>query len=299
MNRRQFISHCACCAFACAGASFLYNSKPQGKHFAMHHVGIHIAEHCNLSCKYCCHFSCIAQKEFYDLDKFKQDIDRMSFVFDKKLAELQLFGGEPLLNPQINKYIELSRQYFPKTRINIITNATLLDEMDKTFWETLNKTDTNIIPSIYPVKINWKSVLDKAEKYNVGIYGYYDCKERLKADKIEKYRRQTFKKIKLAKNLNSNINKDTCIMRPRCNNMYDGKLYPCTVIAYIRHFNKRFNTDFEISQNDYIDLYKINNLKEIEKFLSTNQFPFCKYCIPDFKEVNWETSYKHTIDEWT
>ncbi len=302
MNRRKFVGACCCCAFTCAGLAFL-NKNPkilnEENEFLMHHVGVHIAEHCNLSCKYCCHFSCIAEKEFYDLDKFKQDMDKMSSVLDKKLVELQLLGGEPLLNPQINEYTKYSRECFPKTRINIITNATLLDNMDKTFWETLNENEINIVPSLYPIKINWSSILDKAEKYNVGIYGYYDCKEKLTLSNIDRFQKPFFYKMKLDKNTNDNIDKSKCYMRPKCTNMYNGKLYPCTIIAYIRHFNKKFNKDFYLTENDYLDLYKVKNISEVEKFLKTTQFPFCKYCIPDNEKVMWENSKEHLIDEWT
>ena len=62
----------------------------------------------------------------------------MSYVFNAQLAELPLLGGEPLLNPEINEYIKISRKYFPKTRISIITNATLLNDMDENFWKILN-----------------------------------------------------------------------------------------------------------------------------------------------------------------
>ena len=99
MERRKFIGACACCAFIGAGA-ILYNNKDNilknnNDSFVMNHIEVHIAEHCNLNCKYCCHFSCIAEKEFYDLDKFKQDMNRMSHVLNKQLMDLQLLGGEP------------------------------------------------------------------------------------------------------------------------------------------------------------------------------------------------------------
>ena len=164
MKKRQFITGCACCALLGAGIA-LYKkdeilSKFSNDDFIMNHVEVHLAEHCNLNCKYCCHFSCIAQKEFYDLDKFRQDMTKMSSLFNKQLLDLQLLGGEPLLNPEINEYVKHSREVFPRTLISIITNATLLDSMGEDFWKTLNENNVNIVPSIYPVKINWASIFE-------------------------------------------------------------------------------------------------------------------------------------------
>ena len=101
MDRRKFIGACTCCAFAGAGAMFLkgnnFDINSDDADYMIKHIEVHLAEHCNLNCKYCLHFSNIADKEFYDLDKFRQDMKRMSEVFDKKVGHLQLLGGEPLL----------------------------------------------------------------------------------------------------------------------------------------------------------------------------------------------------------
>ncbi len=210
-------------------------------------------------------------------------------------------GGEPLLNPQINEYVKASRKYFPNISIDLVTNATLLDEMDESFWKTLNENDVSIVPSIYPIEINWASILKKAKKYNVIIYGSHDCNygERLTLDNINKYRKNTFYKMKL--NINGdNVDKTKCSKKFGCNSMYDGKFYPCSKIAYIRHFNKKFNTNFVVTENDYLDLYKIKSVDEIKSFINImKQFPFCKYCNSRLGIVKWENSPVHDISEWT
>ncbi len=273
--------------------------SPDDNRYLMKHIEVHVAEHCNLNCKHCCHFSSIAEKEFYDLDKFRQDMDRMSYLLRRRLFDFHLLGGEPLLNPQINEYAKISRQFFPKTRISIITNGILLDKMDKSFWKTLNENRINIVPSLYPIKIKWKSVLKKAEKYNVGIYNYYDCKQKLTLEYLEHHHKNIFYKMTLKESGYTGVDKIQCIKRRKCNNMSDGKLYPCYFMAYIRHLNKKFNTDFKITDKDYLDIYKIEDAGEIKKFLQMHrEYPFCKYCSCNYTDVKWENSPKHTIDEW-
>ncbi len=305
MNRRRFIGSCACCAFASCAAALLNKDKISNIFYNknnefINHFEVHINEHCNLDCKYCNHYSCIAQKEFYNLDEFKRDIKRMSFVFEERLADLHLLGGEPLLNPDINKYIKIARDSFSATRISVITNAILLDDMDKSFWKTLNENNVNIIPSLYPIKINWKSILDKAKKYSVGIYTYHDCKVKLTLENIENNRILTFFKLNLKEEGYKDIADDfNCGVKYVCPNMQNGKLYPCARIAYVRHLNKKFNTNFKITKDDYIDLYKVRNFAEVKQLILNTKNPFCKYCKHNVKSVKWENSKEHSLSEWT
>ncbi len=301
MNRRKFITTCACCACASGVAALLNreNITALTDDFVMNHIGIHLAEHCNLKCKYCGHFSCIAEKEFYDLDKFQQDMKQMSFVFKKRLGDMQLFGGEPLLNPKINEYVKISRKYFPKTSINIITNGVLLDDMNESFWKTLNQNNVQIVPSIYPVKINWKSILDKAEKYNVGIYADRGHNKKITPDNIDKFRITVFGKMTLSKSSGNEMDRSKCEQKFVCNSMHDGKLYPCATIAYIRHLNKKFNTDFVVTEKDYLDLYKIKNTDDVKHFMETPVLPFCRYCKKGTAGMKWENTSEHALSEWT
>ena len=80
--------------------------------------------------------------------------------------------------------------------------------------------------------------------------------------------------------------------------MYDGKLYPCSPVAFIRHLNKKFNTNFIVAKDDYLDIYKIKNLNEIEEFLNKPRFTFCNYCNSG-EMYKWETTPEHTLSEWT
>ncbi len=303
MKRRKFIETCACCAIASFGAMLTgegcknYIIRERQKSFALRDVGIHLSEHCNLKCKYCGHFSCIAEKEFYDLDKFRQDMKIFSSLFSQKLLDIQLMGGEPLLNPKINEYIKISRECFPEKRIIVFTNGLLLNDMDESFWKTLNKYDVWIRPCLYPIEINWKPVIAKARKYNVGLYADDKQKIRLSLKNIEKFRKLTFSKMALVED--GNYDNSNCIRKYGCNSMYDGKFYPCTTIAYVRHFNKKYNKNFIVTKEDYLDLYKVRDLSEVDEFLSKPRYHFCKYCGNGGGEVKWEHSPIHDISEWT
>ena len=89
---------------------------------------------CTLKCKHCGNLvPYIKNKERYDVDVLKKDIDNLSDVLFVNHVQLQ--GGEPLLHPQLDKIIEhLSKSKLTR-HINMATNGTLTipDKMLKTF----------------------------------------------------------------------------------------------------------------------------------------------------------------------
>ena len=81
--------------------------------------------------------------------------------------------------------------------------------------------------------------------------------------------------------------------------MKHGKLYTCSTIPHVSHFNKAFNTDLRVCEKDYIDIFKVDDAQKILDFLA-KPVPFCRYCNPDVKDysLKWEAT-KKDINEWT
>ena len=89
-----------------------------------------------------------------------------------------------------------------------------------------------------------------------------------------------------------------CFLSNECIMLKNGRLYTCTIIPNIDHFNKYFNTNMEVCEEDSIDIYKVKDKDQIFDFLS-KPVPFCRYCNPDVKDysLEWEPTNKK-IDEW-
>ena len=98
-------------------------------------VEINITKHCNLNCKGCDHFAPLSGEDNMSLDSFKKDMQRLRELFGEKLIEIHILGGEPLMHPEIDSFLEVSRSLFPKASILIDTNGTLLKRMPETFWK--------------------------------------------------------------------------------------------------------------------------------------------------------------------
>lgn len=268
-----------------SGNSFWKNVK------YIEHLDIHLVEHCNLKCKYCYHYSCIADEEYAEPESFENDIKKLSEVTEQKVKRIFLDGGEPLLHPRVNDLIAIARKYLPLTEIHLVTNGLLLNSKGEDFWKAMHDNSIVINHSPYPVNVDTDAYYEKAEKYKV------------KTDKTKSYIRKnsvsTFGKIGLHPkgNLDFEYNWKLCDCKNRCSQYVSGKIFACPAVAYIRHFNKKFGYNFEITENDYIDLYKTENIDKIFDFYS-KPFPFCRYCRGFVCTNPWEQSEEHEASEW-
>lgn len=132
-------------------------------------VEIHLAESCNLNCFGCNHFSQIAEKEFPDIEIFKKDMQRLSEISKGIVGTFRLMGGEPLLNPNCIQFFDITRYFFPKSAIWLVTNGILLDKQNEDFWNSCQRNKMQIRPTKYPIKINWDLIKDKCDQYDIPL----------------------------------------------------------------------------------------------------------------------------------
>ncbi|MBP1664171.1 MAG: radical protein [Bacteroidetes bacterium] len=252
---------------------------------------LHLVDHCNLNCRGCDNFSPLAPEVFADILTFENDCARMSKLVGNRVDEIQLLGGEPLLHPQVTEFIRISRKYFPEVPVNIISNGILLPKQPDDFWETCHKHNINIIVTKYPVKIDHNKIEQLAKKHQVRL-SYYGNTE-----SIEK--NMQLLPLDLDGKQDAQDSFLRCARANRCISLDNGKLYTCSLIPYVKYFNRKFNQDLRISTNDYIDIYQAKNMEEIMNFVS-KPMPFCRYC--NIKGIEDGISFdisKKQITEWT
>jgi len=251
-----------------------------------------LAEHCNLNCQSCDHFSPLAKEKFTDIEEFERDIRRLSEICseDKTISNIDLEGGEPLLNPNAEKYVEIIHKYLPKTQVSIYTNGIKLPDMSEEFWRICSTHNVILEITKYPITFDYGRVEQLAKEKNV-VCRYYSGGKVVKtlshkpldmSGKQDKY--DSFHKCYMA---NSG-----------CTMLKHGRIYPCTVSPNICVFNEYFDKDLKISDKDSISIYEADSIGEILDFL-TNPIPACRYCQPDAWTHGhiWQTS-RRDIKEW-
>lgn len=257
----------------------------KNREYAFKYFEVHLTEHCNLNCQSCFHFSPLAEEEYADIASFEKDFKRLSELANGKIESFILMGGEPLLHPQLISFLEVSRKYFPKSFIQLVTNGVLLLEQKDSFWEAMQKYNIILRPTKYPINIDYNEIEEKAKKYNVFVQYFNDIKISKKIP------------IDLEGKLNFRKNYRRCGSKT-CYILNKGKIYPCSTAGNIHHFIKFFNLNIENDDRNGIDIYSVKNIKEIDKFLK-KRIPLCRYCngsaFKDYKK--WAVS-KKDIKEW-
>lgn len=109
-------------------------SKPRIKQF-----DVNLVDHCNMKCKGCLRFSNLVETPFFaDFDKMIEDWRRMKELF-WGVERLKLMGGEPMLSPDLCRYIESAREIFPDADIMVTTNALLINENCTELFQTMKE----------------------------------------------------------------------------------------------------------------------------------------------------------------
>jgi MoaA/NifB/PqqE/SkfB family radical SAM enzyme len=278
----------------------LYGYITRNRKRKLLHFEVHIAEQCNLNCAGCLHFSPLAPKQFIDIEKYENDCKRIATLTAGIIERLDLLGGEPLLNPQIIDIVKISRLHFPECTIRIVTNGILLKKQTDEFWECCHANNIIIMVSIYPIKIDYDFIIDKAKIHNVRIDFRGDIKMLSKNAKEFSTYYFDSKWLKFPIDINGGQNPvKSAALCPAldCFQLVEGKLYKCAPLAYVKFFNRYFDTDIKVTDDDYIDIYKAKNVDEI-LYKLRKPAPFCRYCKPDIPQyVKWKTT-KREISEW-
>jgi hypothetical protein len=247
------------------------------------YLELHLADHCNLNCKGCSHFSPLAEKRFADLNEHKRDMKQLLKLFST-IDKIVLMGGEPLLNPQIDSFLFVTRACFPKASILIYTNGILLPEMSETFWNACRACSVGIDITIYPPLKQKESALVQLVKDN-GLKAYSHSVTLFHAFYNKKG------------DTNSNAAFKKCRNRWYTPMLKEGRIYICPKPATMNYFNKEF--DLKVPITGFVDIYAsgLNGWdvkKQLNKASST-----CCYCtlgwnvIPVFP---WNTSKLALLD---
>lgn len=258
---------------------------------------ISLAEHCNLNCYGCDHFAPLAKPEFADLEESRRDLTRLAELFGHRITEFYLAGGEPLLHPEITKFMEAARQAFPNSKIGIVTNGILLPKQPEEFWLACKKYNIALQPTKYPIDVDYEAMGERAQQYGVSYCCWGSTNKAQKTSTYFPLNTQGFHR--------GSWNFTACLLAGHNLSLEHGRLYTCSVAGKVRHFNEYFGKDLKMSPKDSIDIYAVKSEEEIDEYLM-HPIPFCEYCthwhidlgMPWHRAMPWQQS-RREIREWT
>ena len=250
---------------------------------------VQLVEHCNLNCKGCSHFSPLCKEEFLDVNEYERDCKRLSELFEGEANFIRLMGGEPLLHPKIAEFLKITRNNFPTATIDLDTNGILVLSMKKNFWKEMHDNNINLTITKYPIKLDYDKIKEKCNKEKVK-FRFFD---------EQPVRQFTHLPLDLEGRGQIECNFFSCYLANSCHTLKHGKMYTCSTVPHVNHFNEYYNCNLNISKKDSIDIYKATSGDEILEFLA-KPIPFCRYCNVNAREhgFDWEISKKDIL-EWS
>lgn len=241
-----------------------------------------LTDKCNLNCNLCSHFSPLVTNERrYTLCQFEKDLRRVKEL-SSHVDDIDLWGGESLLHPDLEEMVSLTREVFPDSLIAVGTNGLLIPKMKESLFETMNNARARFIISGYPPTMqNWDKIKEKLIESNVN----YKLKE------VGKF----FKRTDMSGQNKNNF--QSCISRV-CHLVFDGRFSPCYFPMSLEILEKYFNKKIDVKDSIF-DLYDETLDKEKFSRLLKTEITACKYCgkktLSDWSICNRE---KTTIEDW-
>lgn len=245
-----------------------------------------ILNRCNLNCKRCEHGSnLVHENDFLELEKFESYLIQLKKKF-KNILRFQLLGGEPLLNPQLDKYIVLTRKYFPATKIEVVTNGLLIPKMSANLIDVIVKNNAFFWITQYPpTRQILDQIMDVLDKNRIV------CE--LTPPRVQFRRWVTLKQENGEKAFEKWKDKDCS-----CHAIDKGRIYICPLIFKL--YDMKEYLDIQIEDNELLNSSLDLMSDEIDGWDILQYYtfvtPICRYCSPDNVLENWEVGQPDKAD---
>jgi len=241
------------------------------------HIEWHVAHSCNLTCEGCAHFSNHGHKGIVTAAELAQ---WYSF-WHKRINPLQidLLGGEPLINKEIFDIIKLTRDMW-SSEVRLITNGLLLHKFPN-LPKVLKDNDCVLVISKHGDNAEYNSkmseIVDLTNRW-VRTYG-------IKVEFVDSYTNW----MKMYKGYGDNMmpfedqdpetSWNNCIAGQDCFQLLDGNIYKCAPLAYLPLQQQQFNLS---SKWDHYLTYKPLTPgatdQEIADFFNRKAESYCAMC---------------------
>lgn len=244
-------------------------------------LDIYLCKQCDLKCRYCYRFCNIANTENYEYEDYVNDLTILK-KSNIDFRSLILNGGEPLLHPDLLKILQATRSIFKKTAIYLHTNGKQFLKKANPLIPVMKENNIYLNISEYrKTDIDYDTIRNLCKKENIQYNDVWN---------VQQYPDIKFDTEKIG--LNKKSEQDTLYnyrnkCRCTCICLWKGKIYRCGKPAWIETLNKKYNTDFKVNKDDYLD---INDITSVKQLLDFSKLPgsFCQYC---FNNKSGENDY--------
>lgn len=251
----------------------------------LYHLDVHVTDHCNLNCRGCEHYSSISDPVFADLGRTTADLERLAELFES-IEQIYLLGGEPLLHPEVERFVTETRRIFPRTRLYVMTNGILVSRMPEPFWAALHAGNATLLCDSYPIDLPVDRVNALGQQHGVAIEWMKPVSEFFTIP------------VDVTGSCDPAASFARCRGLSNCAIVRDGRLYPCAHVAYAHILAKRFGIEgIDATERDSISIWEGGDGDALIGFL-TSPVPWCAHCdFGSFATRPWSLGQGEP-DEW-
>jgi len=243
-------------------------------------LDIYLCTQCDLKCKYCYRFCNIADNDNYDYNHLIKDLTKLK---KKNIAfrKFILNGGEPLLYPNLLDSFKRIRNIFPNIPICLQTNGKQFLKKADILIPAMKESNINLNISEYrKTNIDYNKLFNLCSKAGILYNDVWSIRLNNKEVQFDT-EKIGMKKKSMQETLINYQNKCRCT----CICLWKGKFYRCGKSAWINILNKKYNTEFKVAEDDYLDVDSVNSTKQLLNFIKTPG-SFCRYCFNNKSGAN-------------
>lgn len=252
------------------------------------YLEIGIVKHCNLNCKGCSALANISEPEVMEIDEFRTSMERLKELF-WGIKDLKLFGGEPLLHPDLKQLILIARECFPDSNLIVHSNGLLIPQMDESLFLLMHNKNVMFEFTQYPSTGLKKRIIIKIlEKYGVNY----------------KFREALYEFEKVLNLKGDYVAEEVYKTCEGCISLIKGTL-SCGLGYVIKSLEEKYSV--KICEDKFQHCIDIFNTEldgwEINHILHT-PFNLCQYCAfmnadnVDERMVKWECGGPFSLSDW-
>lgn len=241
-----------------------------------------VVDYCNLNCRGCSHFSNLfnsGEKVPYDI--FCKDIKRIAeYVY---IYQLNLLGGEVLLEERICDYVRYARKMLPDSEIQLISNGLLIPKQTDDFFECCRENNILISISGYQPTLLLKEKIIELLKQKRVVFSF--------RNEVAEFGKNI--------DLTGSADRLEAVKRCReskCHFLRYGRIYKCPFEALGNKCFEYYGLDVRVCGG--YDIYEDDlDWRMLTEKLSNHPVEACKYCGEE-ERIQWSVSNNPVLEDW-
>lgn len=248
-------------------------------------IEINLIDNCNLKCKACTHFSSIFPDGcIYEMNSYVADIKQLRKI--GRIARIRLLGGEPLLIDNIDEYAKITREVFPESDIEIVTNGLLIPQIEIQKLERIKEYKIGFVISAYQPTMKIKDIIEQ----RLTTAGVWWCFE---GELIECFsRNMTLDKVHDSKQSARNCCSSGCTF------FRNGKLYKCPQEGLINYLLSYYDMNVKLNVSEISVYEEVQSLYSMIKDLAMKEVQLCEYCSEEIELIPWQVLANPNLKDW-